>query len=1205
MPTLPVFQQVSAAPSLYAMSPAPATGWAGFWTAGGAAGATITLAQAWANGAGVYLFASEAPTSLPDFATGTAALLARRAGAGVRVLWIASPNPGPAGWRTQYLLAKPDTGGAWSVTMQAMLPVGSYALMIPAGTSVSPSAGGDGLVLGGAAMLVCPRGVFPVSPAGCIIPLTDAGIGTVQAVLPIAGDAPGDAFARLGVALRYAYPSPDKPGATEALSMPILGQNGQSFSLQFGLFPRVPENPALTSFTFVSGASGYPLLSGYLRTPEGYGTTLTPMAAMGALPAARLVFGWSPRWPPVDAGAAPALEYHLCPDGAFTLATLTPAAALHGGPDGTVDRVLLGASGMEYGGLTAQAGCIALFAGGQPAYAPSPGANAGHDAPLLTGDGATAYATVLPPGGTGTALAYFAQPRAAPLFQASSDNFLDYLELPAAELPLATASLPVGVFAGVAPERAKAARRLEAAVLAPARRLAVRALSAELVDGTPVTGTTPQGLVATVSSDFNAWQSVVVANMPRMKPAQRAFTSVGADLQAALQADQLFCVIADPTKISTDSGSAPLPPRFTSVAYRLDARMLSLLQAQGVAPATVDALRQGLAPAYPTFATKPDFLTRVRQLAPAVTAPDLAAIFAIAGQLSIVIDGWSFQVSPDSWRTGDDPTTLLVKFGTRTLEELLRDRAGWGFPGAAGADPAATQARLQAIVAQAKAAYDAGRKDAYAQFYGSVAANPAWNGFLFFDAPVSIADLPDDLRFLAAGIDASRFYAHHLAIGATSIVSSTGAIALGQTSIAGLIDYEDPADLVLGADVHYAFKTLRLTARFANTALVDFQAQAELMVNRLFGATTTKREPVHGNNLLLDGGFQRQNGQAVYSFVLEGANDYVLARSALLQTSVSRVRIQTLASNDSDTTVAVSFLLAGALRFVEFADFDLFSYGEPLVLVEPPPPDVDSALAYDNLGVSMTFDLGAPGDKHFAFIPDNLAFDPRNSAPRDGALSKRFPVRLSAFVRGGDEGATGSTPEDLGYGGVLAPFDAVPMTAPWYGLVFKLDLGTLGALTGGKPLAMSLLAAWCPGGHDDDRPAYLGLKMPNARPLGADWPLQGVLRLGFRSLDFVASGPRASRDYMLRMRRFSLSALGMHFPPGNLDVFLFGGAASSPVDRLAWYAAYVPSGDAKAPPPVYAPSLTDAQRTVQPARLTRPERAARNGRRGRPPHRGM
>jgi hypothetical protein len=87
-------------------------------------------------------------------------------------------------------------------------------------------------------------------------------------------------------------------------------------------------------------------------------------------------------------------------------------------------------------------------------------------------------------------------------------------------------------------------------------------------------------------------------------------------------------------------------------------------------------------------------------------------------------------------------------------------------------------------------------------------------------------------------------------------------------------------------------------------------------------------------------------------------------------------------------------------------------------------------------------------------------------------------------------------------------------------------------------------------------PAFLGLKLGVSNALNGSLPLQGVLKLGFRSFQFETfTTQQGQLAYLLRMRRFALSVLIWSFPPGNADLLLFG-APGAPKTALGWYAAY-------------------------------------------------
>jgi hypothetical protein len=210
----------------------------------------------------------------------------------------------------------------------------------------------------------------------------------------------------------------------------------------------------------------------------------------------------------------------------------------------------------------------------------------------------------------------------------------------------------------------------------------------------------------------------------------------------------------------------------------------------------------------------------------------------------------------------------------------------------------------------------------------------------------------------------------------------------------------------------------------------------------------------------------------------------------------------------------------------------------------------------------MTFPLASPAQQAFTVDEAGLRFDAANSLVRPLSLAANFPLHFTNLVTSlnlanAGEQARGQTPEDLGYTSISAPLDQALLAPPWYGLVFTLDLGTLGALAGSAGLSVKLLAGWAPGATADDRPIYLGLQLPSARSAGIDWPLEGVLRLGFRSFQFEASDlAGGGRAYMLLLRRLALSILGWSFPPGNTDVYLFGNPNGDGAGALGWYAAY-------------------------------------------------
>src|SRR5690606_12636508 len=228
----------------------------------------------------------------------------------------------------------------------------------------------------------------------------------------------------------------------------------------------------------------------------------------------------------------------------------------------------------------------------------------------------------------------------------------------------------------------------------------------------------------------------------------------------------------------------------------------------------------------------------------------LPTYLALAGQLQAQMDGWTFQLSPRAWRpwsgqtendpdsvlggAANSPTVMLAKFCNRALSDLVADSSSWVWPEVAvppvdGGTIGQTQRLILDIFADA-AATEAGSP--YRRFLDEVVDNPAWNGFLFLNAPVDIAEMPDDLLFLTAGIDTGRFYAHHLGLSQTPFVVTGTKPVLQNTATFGLIDYNDPVDLYSEDTVPIDFKTLQRRASCSNSALSACPSRPELLVHR-------------------------------------------------------------------------------------------------------------------------------------------------------------------------------------------------------------------------------------------------------------------------------------------------------------------------------------------------------------------------------------
>jgi hypothetical protein len=487
---------------------------------------------------------------------------------------------------------------------------------------------------------------------------------------------------------------------------------------------------------------------------------------------------------------------------------------------------------------------------------------------------------------------------------------------------------------------------------------------------------------------------------------------------------------------------------------------------------------------------------------------------------------------------------VIYKFSIgRSLAELTADIPSWtwdevsAFPNGTVAE---TQAELQSIYQQSRLSFaqtsGGGKQSPYTNFV-RILDDPNWTGIIAFSCEVPLNQLPGPLQGLAAGIDSRMFYAHHVGFNVTPYGANPGSLIFGRTSMFGLLDYEDNEDQYFEETIYYAFKVLQLTVGFRNSVITDFSSRVELLINRLFGMPTLR------NVVLL-------------------SMQFVTTRPA------DPVR--------PEQTVISQFQMGGNLYYYEPAHIDLFSFGAGPEVEESGDVSLSSsALRFGGLVVQMEFTMASP-EPVFSFLTETLSFDLVNSKARPKGLYANFPLKVSGFVASPDPElqnpplppaeASAQPPESLGYVSITAGLQQSKMLDPWYGLVFDVDLGTLGALAGGKGLVLKLLLGWSNGGTREEPAVYVGVRLPGIKDaIGVELPLQGVITLGFRSIEMIVinDAKAGTREYMLRFRNFALKFLSLSFPPGYNDIYLFGNPGQASPTKLGWYAAYSAAADDK------------------------------------------
>ncbi|HKR11616.1 MAG TPA: hypothetical protein VJT15_06150 [Pyrinomonadaceae bacterium] len=1182
-------------------------------TSGSSIGDSPALSQTWTSDTGgIYFFLAEAPTASDgDFETSLLSYLDMQGWpSGQKFLWLENPNAPVSSWAGQLLNAA-QSGSIWTVSRRADFRFINYALTVTSGSviTLATEAQNWGFAFANSSIPVAtffgPNTSYNANDSMLLLPFAGSAIACWRLAITLSNP---DDFQQLGIGIRYFYPYQALPSERNvyiaAINLPTIFQPLSPLNLDVSLNSLHPLDPDRSYFSLVPLNPALPIFDTMFATAHGYGVELQPLAAAGATPDARFVFAEQPRY--VGADDEVPKDFYLTLQGAFSIEWKTTAGTLTDGDDAnSIHRLLCGMSGLEYLGMPDDGASIIEFIPGQNAYAPLlPSEESGDP---LTGLGTTAWVWA----STNNAdqqVSYFAQPEDAPLYKAppasaarADDNlgsvFLDFLEMPALLLAASdgTRAFPLAPYNHLAADEIEDAKKVEAAAIAPARRQAIlaadhswRVTESEAPTDTETIGVTPQGISVGVASNGMDWTWTGIAN-DSDSTADRpdlVFTKVTGAFRQALETNRLFMVLSNADVFMNDS----------SVQYQLTAEGIAEIEAEGTVPANVLAQVKTYFSnlGYPTYENETDF-----DAALVAATPDAAPYELIferqSGLLVPRIDDWHFQISPRNWdnpeRTEGQHVMVIYKFSVgRSLAELTADLPSWtwpeaaAFPGGAAAD---AQAELQSIYEQARVSFaqtsGGGKQSPYANFIG-ILDNPNWTGIIAFGAGVPLNQLPAPLQALAAGIDSKRFYAHHVGFNVTPYGANPGTLIFGRTSMFGLLDYQDPADQYFESTIYYAFKVLQLTVGFRNSVMTDFSSKVELLINRLFGMPSLLFPSQHGNNVILNGVYQRQtDSQGVehgtYVFTMDEQNTFSIDNAALRNVVLLSTQLVTTRPADPahpEQTVISQFQMGGNLYYYAPANLDLFSFGaDPLVETTGDVSQSSSALRFGNLIVQMEFTMANPTPV-FTFLTETLSFDLVNSKPRLQALYASFPLSLSSFIATPDpvlqnpplppSQATAQSPESMGYISITAGVQQSKMLDPWYGLVFDIDLGTLGALAGSAGLVLKLLLGWSDGGTRDEPAVYVGVRLPGIKDaIGVELPLQGVITLAFRTIEMIVNNREdtGKREYMLRFRNFAMKFLSLSFPPGYNDIYLFGNPDQTTPTKLGWYAAYSAEQDDK------------------------------------------
>ena len=370
---------------------------------------------------------------------------------------------------------------------------------------------------------------------------------------------------------------------------------------------------------------------------------------------------------------------------------------------------------------------------------------------------------------------------------------------------------------------------------------------------------------------------------------------------------------------------------------------------------------------------------------------DAAAIGAQLQQwkLDFAVGDWRFLVDEEHFRSGREDqsnTAIIFKYAKdKSIDELMQET---DFEGEAVAG------NIRQIYQSAAAhVYD---RDGnvladYRNFY-EMTHDRAFSGVLVLNCPLSVSQMPEELKLLLAGLKEDALYAHHMGVHANDLTVKDGVPVMKRSSYFGLVDYQDNGVLVNENtdSKDYDFLTKRVLLEIRNSVIVKFAAEAEVLINRLFDARAEAVTGEAGNCLVLDGSYQNCGGVGQYVFALRQNTVFALRGSMLENVEITAVRMK---AGETDGMLTGSFGLTGKLRFWRNAACDILAYGSC------PDTGEDGYLEFDNLAIDMSIEQAGTGAKHFTVRYETLTLDETQSILRCGSLSRGAGGDKVAVVR--------------------------------------------------------------------------------------------------------------------------------------------------------------------------------------------------------------
>lgn len=929
----------------------------------------------------------------------------------------------------------------------------------------------------------------------------------------------GDLLQQIPVGFRYTLPIEDSSGSTTPLFFSLFETPAAATwaNMELVIDPFTAdydiEGLARSSLAFVGAAeSPRPMASTY-RSREGYPVHLQPATAADGVEPAAFRFA--------SHGATGEFLY-FDPSGDFWPSVDTPAESLC--------DLMCGLSATEIIRLQqrpAAGGDRLRFLPGMPANAPEfplpPSSTVAAPRPaaqaLLNSQSTASWVAAVP---GSDPVQYAAQPGGNALYgkdavvYANNDHWLGFVE---PGVTLGSDPAPIVPYLGLRADTANVALAdFENQLILPTRHRALLAKKTQTLqqiahaDTMPrasaaIRATTTRGLIVTIGAD-GRWSEVNLAVSDDGQVPLR-FLDLSSELQQVFQAQQVFAVLVNPEPVGAPGES----PGFDN---------------------------------------------------------------------SVNMDGWSLNIDiGEGGEYAHYSNVMVLKFCPGKLVDLAKNTSVWNNAAVLSVqdrqnpqEVTAVSQWLQDYIDTARQRQADGKKvDPDYPFYEhflSLAEDENWTGVLALK--VNIAAIPSELQGLLDGIDTTQFFAHHLGVDINP-VEGTDIELKKDSSVFGLIDYanplyrpEHPEQAVQPqSDGPFEFTVLTLQVLFENASVKAFNSKAQLGIAELFGATVDNIVDDQGNTasaVILDGRYQKSGDNPGFVMETQAPATVNMQSTVLPRTRISRVQFTTVEDRQADTDPGqrshVRFNFHGTMDFLQIGATDTLPANDLFSFGSSDASDTSAGLAYSNLLLDLLAERDEQGAQQFVFSTADVRFNADLAAARHNSLYQAFPLSAGRLL--GGPGA--ASPVSLGYLPVGGDSRLGDISGSWYGLSFRLDLGTPGELASHIGFEAELLLAWEPVQNDGEHlPAFVGLKLPGTEGVSA-LGLQGIVKVTIDDIELIPIADESQGTiYLLKLRDIALSLLGLKKIPSSSGTtfYLFASPdRSAGRPPLGWYAIYNP-----------------------------------------------